>query len=146
MKIEIDQSGKVEATAVKTVVCDSLGNCIVVSSEDKKTIQELYRIAGRPKMFVYELFSLLCALVIKLSYSRAHTYRIDVEYFGQEDLLTRLILQNLQKMKIYISSGQINFHRIGKKSKAHSYAYEVYKQLTKGQKIRLTTILRYILQ
>jgi len=145
MKIEIDQSGKVEKTSVKTVIADSLGNNVVVSSKDKRFVQNLYRKAGKPRMFVYELFSLLVAHLIKQSFTKNNLYIIDIEYFHKDDLLTQLIFQFLKKLKIYAEKEQIIFSRIGRKSKAHTEAYLRYLGKRKAKVFSITQILKILL-
>lgn len=146
MKIEIDQSGKVEQTANKTVIADSLKNSIVISSRNKKLLLELYRKAERPRMFVYELFSLLTALLIHSSFSKENIYIIDIEYFSQDNLLRQLIIQFLLKMKIICSKEQIIFRRIGKLSEAHTNAYRIHTGKKKVKAVNISVILKYILQ
>ena len=82
MKIEIDQSGRVEYTSTSTVIGDSNGNSILIRSIDKQYLQKIFRSIDRPQMFVLETFSILVALLIKTTYSPTHIYIIDTEYFG----------------------------------------------------------------
>lgn len=42
MRVEIDQSGKVEDTSKDTVIGDSIGNTIRVTSHDKRVLQQIY--------------------------------------------------------------------------------------------------------
>jgi len=146
MRIEVDQSGKVENTASKTILADSLGNSLIFSSKNKKTIQTIYRKAERPRMFVYELFSLLAAVLIRKSYKKSSIYIIDVEYYHQDEILRKYILHFLRKMKVYPSKDQITFASIGKESEAHKLAYWIHKRKKKGEKLELTSVLKYVLQ
>lgn len=147
MKVEIDQSGKVEVTSAKTVIADSAGRNLVISAKNKKLIQELYRKADKPRMFVYELFSLLVAILIKQSYLKENIYVVDIEYYRQDDLLRRMILHFLLKLKIVARKDQIIFRAIGKRSKAHDNAYLIFIGKNKtGKKITLKELLKYLLQ
>lgn len=146
MKIEIDQSGKVEATATKTVIADSKGNFITISAVDKQSLQEIFRLSGRPRMFVYEVFSVLTAIIIKKTYTPENSYIIDIEYFHQDDLIINLILKYLKKMKIYLDKNIISISQIGKKSEAHKQAYSIFKKRGHPEKISLDKLLKILLQ
>ncbi|OGG18916.1 hypothetical protein A3D78_05670 [Candidatus Gottesmanbacteria bacterium RIFCSPHIGHO2_02_FULL_39_14] len=146
MRIEIDQSGKVEATAIKTVIADSKGHYITFSAVDKQSLQHIYRLANRPRMFVYEVFSVLVAIIIKQTYSPENSYTIDTEYLHQDDLIINLILQYLKKMKIYPDKDYVSISQIGKKSEAHKLAYLKYKTRGHPKKIKIDKILKILLQ
>jgi len=145
MKVEIDQSGKVEKTAKTTYVSDSLSHTIQISSRNKLVLQNIYRKAGRPRMFVYELFSALVAILIRQSYTKTNIYIVDTEYLHQDQKLRQLILRYLQKVKIYADKNQIRFAKIGKKSKAHSTAYLSYKKNSPSVKV-FKEVLRILVQ
>ena len=115
MKIEIDQSGKIEFTAVQTVVADSLDNVIKIKGKEKRIIQKMYREKGKPKLYLLETFSFITACLIKESLSRANYYVIDVEYPGHNDIIKRYILLFARKLKIRIDTLNITFNHIGKK-------------------------------
>ncbi|MCX6810253.1 MAG: hypothetical protein NTY30_00740 [Candidatus Berkelbacteria bacterium] len=52
MKIEIDQSGKIEETGKPTVIAFSNGKSasIIISAKDKKLVQTVFRKIGQPKI------------------------------------------------------------------------------------------------
>ena len=60
MKIEIDQSGKVEDTAKPTVIAYANGNsrAILIPASNKRQLQELYRRVGKPRLFIPQVFAL----------------------------------------------------------------------------------------
>lgn len=128
MTIKIDQSGKVEKSGKSTFVSDSLGHTVQITSVEKRHIQALYRQTGRPRMFVFEVFSALAAILIRYSYKKMQIYVIDTEYINQDNLLRQLILKDLQALKIYADPDQIRFSAIGKISKAHTTVYFTYKK------------------
>ena len=59
MKIEIDQSGKIENTSRLTILAYSnkTSKSILITAKDKKTIQSLFRRINQPKIFIYKLFT-----------------------------------------------------------------------------------------
>lgn len=125
MKIEIDQSGKIEATQSDTVIADSLGNHICFRSIGKQVLQTIYREQKRPRVFVYEVFSALTAVLIRKTFHKTNQYIVDIEYFNQDDYLRSLIASFLRKLKMIVDPAQISFGRIGKNSKAHATAYQI---------------------
>ena len=128
MIIEIDQSIKIEQTSMTTYLADSIGHCVKLNARNKKQLQHLFRQAGRPRMFVYEAFSALVAILISQSYNASNSYVIDTEYLHQDHLLRPLILKHLRSLKVSASPEQIKFATIGKKSPAHARAYFTYKR------------------
>lgn len=137
MKIEIDQSGKIEDTAKHTILADSIGHCVRINAKDKQFIQQLYRVIHRPQIFVYDTFAVLTALLIRESYTRQHIYVIDREYFGNEQVLKGLIHKYLRSCNIDVLNHQIAFDQIGKKSVAHKNAYLHFKA-RKGDEVCIT--------
>ena len=67
MKIEIDQSGKVEETHRDTVIAFSNGKscALKISGRTKRKIQEIFRQVGEPKTYITHTFCILIFLVIK---------------------------------------------------------------------------------
>jgi len=146
MKIEIDQSGRVEYTSHKTVIADSLGNCLYVTTLTKKIIQELYRKAKIPRIFVYEFFALLISLLIKETFSKTQTYIIDTEYPGKSDLIERHILKFCKRLIPKLNPDQISFGTIKEGSKSDKTAHEEFLKIKKAEKIPLDMLLNYLLQ
>ena len=126
MQIEIDQSGKVEYTSAKTAVADSLGNSILLKAADKRNLQNKYRNFGFPRAYTVGVFSCLCALLIKSSYSNHARYLIDTEYPGKDNEIKGSILIFAKRLKVPLRRDQIWFGHIGKKSKAHEHAYNSF--------------------
>lgn len=139
MKIEIDQSGRTEYTATDTVIADSIGNNIVILAKDKRDIQKIYRLIKKPRIFIINLFSLLISMLIKKPFDKTNLYHIDIEYPGYDCKIRNLIIGFSKKLNYSIDKNQIKFSRIGKKSKAHEYAYNNFKNKNQRQlaKIRL---------
>jgi len=145
MQIEIDQSGKIENTSQLTIIADSVGNCVTLKSKDKKYLQQLFRDAEKPKMFVIETFALSVLFLIKKSFSRSNIYFIDVEYPGKNEIIKSYIIRFAKKIKISIVPEQIQFKLVGKSSKAHETAYGVFSKKVKGENVDIKVILRILL-
>lgn len=145
MKIEIDQSGKVEETARRTAIGDSLGNVVVMSAADKKAIQALYRSIGQPRSFVIQLFSLLVTFVIARSVSETHTYTIDPEYPGKEEEILTWISYFAHKLSLPFVPDHVVFHRVGKSSLAHGVAHKAFKKKQTPATVSALEAIRYLL-
>lgn len=123
MKIEIDQSGKVENTSVPTVIADSVGNVVWISAKDKRTLQQYYRTVLKPKKYVLEVFAILLAILIQKTCKTHNTYVIDIEYYGKDVEIRGYLSLAFQKFQISLLQDSITFRSIGKKSQAHKNAY-----------------------
>jgi len=122
-KYELDQSGKIEDTARKTVLAfsnDHLG-AITLSAKDKRRLQELFREIGAPKLFIYYVFSALIILLLKPQ--KISKIIIDIEYPGHEKTIESLIAKEL--------ISEIEWKKIGKNSTAHNVAYRVFSNKLK---------------
>jgi len=128
MKIEIDQSGRVEYTSHDTVVADSRGNGVWLTMKDKRLLQEMYRMSGRRKMFALEVFSALVAHVIADGNNGAYdTFVIDKEYVGNESRIKAYILRYCLFLGVKLEPSQVDFGLVGKDSKAHVHAYRTFQ-------------------
>jgi len=145
MKIEIDQSGKIEFTSVETVIGDSLGNFVFIKAKTKRLIQNLFRDAKKPRKFIVETFVFLVAKLIQISFSKENVYIIDVEYPGKQKEIMESIIRISRKFQIQINLNQIRFSLIGKKSKAHATAYLQFKRKNKKGDITVRSFLRTFL-
>jgi hypothetical protein len=141
MKIEVDQSGKVEKTSQHTIVADSLGNCVLLKAKDKQNLLQVYRTVYKPQVFVYKTFSYCVASVISLSFKPSHRYVIDNEYFGHDEVLKGMIMKYLAYRNILIYPDSIQFAHIGKHSQAHQVAYETYKGKRKAKNVSLKDLV-----
>ena len=141
MKIEIDQSGRTEYTAVNTVLADSLGNFIVINAKDKRKVQALFRQREKPRLFMIKLFSLLISYLIAKTYQKENIYILDIEYPGHNINITHNIIRFCSKLKIPLTKDQIRFGLIGKKSNAHITAYLTFKKRKKARPAKLKEIV-----
>ena len=122
MKIEIDQSGKIEQTNKLTVIAYSNGmsKSISITSTEKKILQKHFRVIGKGKLFVLVTFCILIYCLIKNIISDELNIYIDREYAGFDDFIRqRLIEFSGNKLK----RNQIHISEIGKKSRVHIKAH-----------------------
>lgn len=129
MRIEIDQSIKIENTSKPTVLAfsNSKSDLIIISSREKKKIQKYFRQIGKPKLFAYLSFVALIYLLIGKCIKNRDQVVIDREYPGFEKFIKtkvkEFISENSKIREIDVSIGEI-----GKKSKAHLVAYSSVKK------------------
>lgn len=127
MRIEIDQSGKIEDTSKNTIITFSNNKfkSIFISAKDKREIQKFFRRIGKPIIFVYRTFAILIFLLIKNNLKEINEIIIDEEYPGKSPLIKNFLFQEIRKFSPLFSKQDIAFHCIGKKSRAHFLAYGV---------------------
>ena len=146
MRIEIDQSGKIENTHKPTVVAYSnkISKSILITSRDKQSIQKYYRTIGQPKIFVYKLFAVLIYVLIEDRLTKIDQIIIDKECLGYEKLIRSFILEIAEKKKRKTNKDIFKFHLIGKKSKAHKLALKVYNIKKANLKLSYHQFRKYI--
>ena len=136
MKIEIDQSIKIEQTSKDTII--GLSNkktfTVLIKAKTKRKLQEEFRKRGKPRLFVYRTF--IAGVVLLLRYAKIDNLAqivIDQEYFGNERVLTSMFLEMWSRYFEIIP--EISFGRIGKKSNAHNISYLTMKGEYKANRI-----------
>ena len=131
MRVEIDQSGKLEETARHTFIASSNNKHFVikVSSQNKKKLQKHFRNISKPRMYVYAVFASIVSILIKKN-KHADLIVIDREYLGKDTIIKGII----QHQYPAVSFDTVRFDHIGKKSSAHYFAYGA---AIKEQKVNL---------
>ena len=142
MKIEIDQSGKIEHTSRPTVVAFSNkeSNVLVILAKDKKAVQKYFRKIGKPKLFIYFTFMVLVYYLIENHLKKYDQIIIDREYPGYEKLISRTLKQWIK------DSIAVTIAQIGKKSRAHDLAWKELKSRThqNTSKINSNKIIKFL--
>lgn len=146
MRIEIDQSGRVEQLDTKTVVAGSNDeqHSISLTAGIKRRLKRHLRKTLFPtRDFPVILFSLLIYLLLQRFKHRPTLIEVDEEYSGKEDIIEETItkLFKLRRQRTPI----IRFIRIGKHSNAHRVAWKAHRQRKspEGSAITETEILNY---
>ena len=123
MPLQIDQSGKIEATSQHTILCLSNDRWVAVKIEAKakRQLQEIFRRNGQPRNFV--LFTFSAGLAILLDKNKdIHRVMIDEEYSGKEFVIKNIVLEMLDQRQEPL---EIRFGKVGKNALAHHRAYAV---------------------
>ena len=130
MKIQIDQSSKIEYTSKNTVIAFSNGRqkSLLIKASDKRKLEEIFREIKRPEIFVYKTFAVLVYLLIRADLKDIQEIIIDQEYQGKEPIIKDFLLQIIRKNhKNAVGKEEIFFSCIGKKSRAHQKALQTFQ-------------------
>jgi len=134
MTYEIDQSGKIEQTEKDTILAFTNGNAcsIMIPRRVKRQLQEIFRLCGFTRLFIYYLFSVGVFFLISNLKKEEHIV-IDIEYSGKDKLLSSIIIKLLENYKKPVHN--IIFSRIGNHPKVHYAAKDVFDKKRKADKI-----------
>jgi hypothetical protein len=149
MNIEIDQSGKIEKTSKNTVIgfSNSVSKSLIIYAKDKQKLQELFREAGKHRIFVYKVFAILIFILIKDYLDDIKEIAIDEEYPGKSNLIKGYLFQEIIRIDPNFSAENIVFKIIGKKSKAHYIAYgTAIKKRAADKVVSSKNILKFIVK
>lgn len=133
---QIDQSGKIEQMSLNTIIAlaNDVQYSIVLPKKVKRLLQEIFRNQKRPRMFIYDTFAALIALVLMKTKPTSGVI-IDKEY-RNGDLIKARILEFLRVQETdYIPD--IEFALVGKSSSAHILAAKVANKKVRS-KVLLT--------
>jgi hypothetical protein len=125
MRVEIDQSGKIENTSKNTILAfsNNIWSAVVIPAKVKRQMQEIFRRRGQPTVFVFRTFAAGITLLLQNCQKQITDVQIDTEYPGHEAVIKDILVQMLREQKMH--EPNIYFGRIGKKSMAHHRAYAV---------------------
>lgn len=149
MRVEIDQSGKLEQLDTNTILSfanGKSGSILLTVSTKRLLIQNIRRSLFSEKDVLAILFSILIFILIK-ELPNGLSFIIDEEYTGKEKIIENALIKLFQKKFKNKWKGNIIFKQIGKKSPAHKLCWSIHRNKrlqTKIRKITLEEILRLI--
>lgn len=135
MKIQIDQSGKIEETNRDTILAFANHETysIKIHRRTKRKILEQFRLRGKPKLYTLRTFSAGICLLLRDHPKKFQEVAIDTEYFGKNQAIKSMIEEMLgSKAKNMIP---ISFTHIGKRSRAHLLALSVFRGKQKANRV-----------
>lgn len=130
MAFQIDQSGKIEQTSKNTVIAisNSTQKSIILKARDKRSLQNIYRAAGKPRIFSVQVFAALTYLLLEKAKIESGMVYIDKEYPGHETIIKSYIVQLIKRReKIVLEPENIRFTQVGKTSSVHLFGYRHFK-------------------
>jgi hypothetical protein len=128
MKVEVNQSNKIEQTNKDTIIglADDETFTILIKAKIKRKLQEEFKKQGKPGLFVYRTF--IAGVILALRHAQLKNLTrvvIDEEYYGKERLLKSMFLEIWGRY--FTKIPEICFERIGRKSKVHNACYLTMK-------------------
>ena len=126
MKVQIDQSNKIEQTQKDTVIALSNGIkfTILIRAKDKRTLQNEFRKRGEPRNFIVFTFSALLVFLLR-KIKPAVSVIIDLEYSDKENIIWDRLVEYSRLVDFKIDRSLIRFKSVGKESPAHKLAARV---------------------
>lgn len=136
MRIEIDQSGKIEETHRDTILAYSNDSAysVRITAKTKRKLQEAFRRAGKPRDYIIGVFSAVIYLLVRRKVRTLPEIVIDVEYPGHEGLVTSILRSKFEKQGV-IPPPDILISSIGKRSKAHVRALQTFQKKLKADAV-----------
>ena len=129
MRVEVDQSGKVEDIRVNTVLAfsDGVSRSILIPAKVKRKCVELVRDdRHKTKTLYLRIFCAGLFLLLKDNLPKTDQIVIDVEYLGREHDIKALFLRLVWKTHPTFDPDNIQFALVGKDSPAHIKAYSTF--------------------
>ncbi|MBI2657196.1 hypothetical protein HYX08_00710 [Candidatus Woesearchaeota archaeon] len=124
MRIEIDQSGKIEQTDMHTVVAFRNDEQYSVLLKKKIKVEILTDYRNEYKDIHYRLFAILIFYCIRNYLHKTQLIVIDIEYERRDADIKKHLITFIRKDYLDFDKNLIIFSRIGKESRAHRIAYQ----------------------
>ncbi len=145
MRIEVDQSGKIEQTDMDTVVAFRNDEQYSVLLKKKIKVEVLTEYRHKYKDIHYRLFAILILYCIKNYLHKIQLIIIDIEYERRDIDIKIHLLRLVWKDYPNFDKRLIRFENIGKKSNAHRLAYQTFSGKLAPNKILTEREIRELL-
>lgn len=142
MRVEIDQSGKIERTNKDTVLClsNDFWDTVIIKAKTKRYLQEFFRRRGQIRNFVLLTFCSGLAALLRRN-NNLNQIIVDREYTGKDSIIKNIVLEMLG----FDRKPEIHFALIGKSAKAHDLATKVtHKKEAAKKELSVEEILEEI--
>lgn len=133
MRIEVDQSGKIEMSGVDTVLSFSNQEQFTILI-GRKTKREIFT-EVKKKHFKIKIFAVCLYLLLKDKLHNKELVVIDKEYVGHEDTIKSILLELVRRNVPKFDRKFIKFSQVTKISNAHHIALATYRGELKPNKI-----------
>jgi len=130
LRIEVDQSVKIEQTSGDTVLAYSDSKQFAISIPAQVKRKALVYLRGRGwfgKRAVLPCFAAGLFLLLKDIAGHVTLIIIDQEYQGHEADIKTMLLRHMREVGLELDPEVITFERLGKKSRAHKQAWGVQR-------------------
>jgi hypothetical protein len=148
MRVEVDQSGRIDQTDRPTVLALANGKkySICISATTKREclhqLRQKWRgVTPTPNLYVL-VFATSLYLLLKSHISHLTQVVIDTELPGHEGTIKDHLLNLCWRSGLKITAEVISFRQIGKKSPAHDAAIQVFRgKVQPNQKVSVKDLL-----
>ena len=136
MRIEIDQSWKIERTNRDTIIAfsnEEKASLRIPAKVKRSTFVYLEEKFGRTKLNVFRIFAAGIVLLIAKSKIKVSNIEliIDLEYPGRDEEIRSMVVGFGSKIGLNFDATSIHFARVGKESPAHFLSYGVHSDKQK---------------
>lgn len=150
MRVEVDQSGRIEYTKTNTALAfsDGIASSILILAVDKRECLHVLRKRGvRKELLYYKLFAAALFVLLKDFLKEIDHVVIDTEYEGPsvQAIIKGELLRLIRRDRPFFKASWIKFAQVGKRSPAHKKALAVHRQTEAPTKrIKAAELLRYL--
>ncbi len=148
MRVEVDQSGKIEQTDGDTILAfanGASGSLLIRATVKRQCLQALRRRGIGTKMITLRLFSTGLFLLLRKVLKEGALVMIDTEYIGREGDIKGMLLRMARRDNLKLGPDQIRFGQIGRKSPAHTKGIEVFRgKKTPDKVLTVNEMLRWL--
>jgi len=125
MRVEIDQSGRLEHLNTDTVIAFANGSkgSILIKVGDKRKLVVKIRKSAIPGDQAMPILFAMCIFLLIKDLNKQSILIIDEEYTGKD----KIIKSTLEKLLGIKWEGSVRFGRIGKDSPAHHLAWIIHR-------------------
>lgn len=128
--VEVDQSGKFEATGQHTALALANSICFTVlipATVKRDCIRELRRHGVQGPTMYTRLFATSLYFLLRDHMKQIALVTIDIEYQGRDAQIKQHLLHLLRRARYSVDATQIAFGYVGKHSAAHDAALAVFR-------------------
>lgn len=138
MRVEVDQSGKIEQTGKDTALAfsDGISYAVLIPARVKQEAIHALRAAGKRGLGVYlPLFAAALYQLLKGHLDQVDLIAIDKEYEGNERVVKLMLLNLIRRDSPAYPATNIVLCHIGKKSAAHKKALAIYRGIARADRM-----------
>lgn len=132
--VEVDQSGKFEATGQHTALALANTICFTVlipATVKRDCIRELRKRGIQGPTMYTRLFATSLYFLLRNHVEQVALVTIDTEYEGRDAQIKQHLLHLLRRANYTVDAAQITFGHVGKNSAAHDAALAVFRGKTR---------------
>lgn len=148
MRVEVDQSGKIEQTNHDTVLAfaNDTSCAVLIPAKVKRELVSIIRSSGKKRRAYLFLFSAAVYELLRRHLKHIEHITIDIEYQGRGPYIKGELLSLIRRTDPDYPAGRTTFARVGKKSAAHARALATYRGVVEPDRTLTTRALVRLLE